>query len=87
MNDDERTALIDWAARLAEALQLTELDLDIDPVLELAGDAARAVVRPAAPVTTFLAGFAAGQAAATGTASDAAVSAAIATATRLAAAE
>lgn len=87
MNDDERSALTDWAARLAEALQLTELDLDIDQVLELAGDAARAIVRPAAPVTTFLAGFAAGRAAATGTAPGAAVSAAVATATRLTAAE
>jgi pyrrolidone-carboxylate peptidase len=30
-------------------------------VLDLAGDAARSVVRPAAPVTTFLVGYAAGR--------------------------
>lgn len=87
MNDDEHTALADWASRLAEALELQELELDIDRVLELAGDAARAIVRPAAPVTTFLAGYAAGRSAGNGSDSAAAVSEAIATATRLAAAE
>jgi hypothetical protein len=29
-------------------------------ILALAGDAAHAIVRPAAPITTFLAGYAAG---------------------------
>lgn len=47
-----------WIRELAEALGI-ELDLDNDVVLDLAGDAARAVMRPAAPLTTFLVGFAA----------------------------
>ncbi len=87
MNDDERTALDAWAGKLSQALALNELELDIDRVLDLAGDAARSVVRPAAPVTTFLAGYAAGRAAANGSDPAAAVSGAIATATSLAAAE
>lgn len=87
MNDDERTALDAWADKLGQALELNELELDIDRVLELAGDAARSVVRPAAPVTTFLVGYAAGRAAANGDDPAAAVSEAIATATGLAVAE
>ncbi|MCA0330808.1 MAG: DUF6457 domain-containing protein [Actinobacteria bacterium] len=47
-----------WIRELAEALGI-ELDLDNDLVLDLAGDAARAVMRPAAPLTTFLVGYAA----------------------------
>jgi hypothetical protein len=47
-----------WIRELAEALGL-DLDVDADVVLDLAGDAARAVMRPAAPLTTFLVGFAA----------------------------
>jgi hypothetical protein len=46
--------------KLAAELGVTDLDLDIDQVLDLAGAAARAVVRPAAPLTTFVAGLAAG---------------------------
>jgi hypothetical protein len=49
-----------WIRELAEALGI-ELDLDNDLVLDLAGDAARAVMRPAAPLTTFLVGYAAAQ--------------------------
>jgi hypothetical protein len=67
MNDDERSTLEDWARRLAEALGLERSPVDLDAVLDLAGVAARSVVRPAAPVTTFLVGFAAGRAAAGGT--------------------
>lgn len=87
MNDDERTALDGWAYKLSQALELNDLELDIDRVLDLAGDAARSVVRPAAPVTTFLVGYAAGRAAAGGSDPAAAVSEAIVTATGLAAAE
>jgi hypothetical protein len=47
-----------WTRELAQALGI-ELDLDHDLVLDLAGDAARSVVRPAAPLTTFLVGYAA----------------------------
>jgi uncharacterized protein DUF6457 len=53
-------ALDDWVAKLAAELGVTDLDIDIDQVLDLAGAAARAVVRPAAPLTTFVAGLAAG---------------------------
>jgi hypothetical protein len=47
---------------MAAELGLDELDVDVDQVLDLAADAAHAVVRPAAPLTTFIAGFAAGRA-------------------------
>ncbi|MBB5633516.1 hypothetical protein BKA04_001739 [Cryobacterium mesophilum] len=87
MNDDERTALDAWADKLRQALELNDLEFDIDRVLDLAGDAARSVVRPAAPVTTFLVGYAAGRAAAGGSDPATAVSDAIVTATGLAAAE
>jgi hypothetical protein len=72
--DAEQNAILaEWSGQLVAALQLDELDVDIDGVLGLAGVAARAVVRPAAPLTTFLVGYAAGLAAAEGsiTASDA----------------
>lgn len=57
--------LADFAAALAEALDLEAVDVDVERVLSLASDAAHAYVRPAAPVATFLAGLAAGRAGAT----------------------
>ena len=87
MNDDERTALDAWTGKLTMALNLNDLHVDIDRVLDLAGDAARAVVRPAAPVTTFLVGYAAGRAVGAGTDPERAVAEAIAEAARLAGAE
>ncbi len=59
MND---ISLDNWVAAMAAELGLDELDVDVDQVLDLAADAAHAVVRPAAPLTTFIAGFAAGRA-------------------------
>lgn len=56
------TELDVWAAHVAEELGLSGLVLDVDAVLDLASVAAHNVVRPAAPLTTFLAGLAAGQA-------------------------
>jgi hypothetical protein len=53
-------SLDDWAATVAVELGIAELDLDTELVLDLAAVAAHAVVRPAAPLTTFLAGLAAG---------------------------
>jgi hypothetical protein len=53
--------LDEWAAHLVGALDLpSELaGLDVRrAVLDLARDAARSVARPAAPITTFLAGVA-----------------------------
>ena len=48
-----------WTAELAGALGLdTDARVDIAGVLDLARLAAHEVARPAAPLTTFLAGFA-----------------------------
>lgn len=60
-----------WCARLLTALELDGTTVDIDAVLKLAGVAAHTVVRPAAPLTTYVAGFAAGLAAGSGQADDA----------------
>ena len=51
-----------WVAHVAAELGIDGLDVDADAVLDLASVAAHAVVRPAAPLTTFLAGLAAGRA-------------------------
>jgi len=63
----EAMMLTDWTRRLADELGITDLSptsekgppLDLDLVLDLARDAAHAVDRPAAPLTTFLVGYAA----------------------------
>jgi hypothetical protein len=59
--------LDDWTAALAERLAAeldldvaTLLDVDVAMLLDVARDAAHHVVRPAAPITTFLVGYAAG---------------------------
>lgn len=49
-----------WWTELAAALGLPAVDIDHDVLLALAGEAAHGVVRPAAPLTTFLVGYAAG---------------------------
>jgi hypothetical protein len=54
--------LNDWVAAMAAELDLDELDVEVQHVLDLAGDAAHAVTRLAAPLTTFIAGYAAGRA-------------------------
>jgi len=84
MNDDERADLEAWTEQLATALGLKELHPDVEQILNLAGDAARAVLRPAAPVSTFLVGYAAGVAAAAGRAPEEAIREASATAVALA---
>jgi hypothetical protein len=50
-----------WVRDLASALDLDPAVVDRDLVLDLARDAAHGVARPAAPLTTFLAGLAAGR--------------------------
>lgn len=60
MSDEVETALDDWWIRLRIALALEDVPADRDAILGLAGEAAHAIVRPAAPITTFLAGYAAG---------------------------
>lgn len=62
--------LEDWCRALLQALELEDVEIDINEVLGLAGVAAHSVVRPAAPLTTFIAGFAAGLASGTGQAPD-----------------
>ncbi|MFS0886017.1 DUF6457 domain-containing protein [Aeromicrobium sp. 179-A 4D2 NHS] len=54
-----------WWDALAAELGI-EPDADPEALLDLAGTAAHSVVRPAAPLTTFLVGFAAGRAGAGG---------------------
>lgn len=46
-----------WSRELAAALGI-ETDVDVAAVLDLARIAAHAIARPAAPVTTFIAGYA-----------------------------
>lgn len=60
MTDD--AVLADWTRLLAAELGIDPELIDIDAVLGLAGTVAHAVVRPAAPLSTFLAGYAAGRA-------------------------
>lgn len=77
--------LAEWSARLSVELGLAGLDVNVDAILRLAGVAAHSIVRPAAPLTTFIVGYAAGIAAADGHLSpEAAIEAATATALQLA---
>jgi NAD(P)H-hydrate repair Nnr-like enzyme with NAD(P)H-hydrate epimerase domain len=50
-----------WIEELASALGVDAGALDRDLLLDVARDAAHAVARPAAPLTTFLVGLAAGR--------------------------
>jgi hypothetical protein len=63
--------LEDWCRALLQAFELEDVEVDVNEVLALAGVAAHSVVRPAAPLTTFIAGFAAGMATGSGQAPDA----------------
>ncbi|WP_028266175.1 DUF6457 domain-containing protein [Arthrobacter sp. MA-N2] len=65
MKSQEET-LEEWCRSLMQAFQLEDVEIDINEILSLAGVAAHSVVRPAAPLTTFIAGFAAGRAAGSG---------------------
>lgn len=58
--------LAEWADRVRAELGIADAPLDIQQVLGVAGVAAHAVIRPAAPITTWLAGYAAGVAVAGG---------------------
>lgn len=58
------TDLDSWVEALEAELGLPPGTVDVGAVLDLARDAAHAVARPAAPVTTYAVGFAAGLAAA-----------------------
>lgn len=83
MKSQEET-LEEWCRTLLQAFELEDVEVDVNEVLALAGVAAHSVVRPAAPLTTFIAGFAAGLAAGSGQAPDtASMEAAIALARKL----
>jgi hypothetical protein len=58
--------LAEWADRVRTELGIADAPLDIQQVLGVAGVAAHSIMRPAAPITTWLAGYAAGVAAAGG---------------------
>ena len=84
MNSQDDT-LEAWCRALLQALELDDVEIDVNEVLALAGVAAHSVVRPAAPLTTFIAGFAAGLASGSGQATDSvSMEAAMAVARRLA---
>ena len=52
-------ALDAWVDRLTAALGVPREAVDVGAVLDLARDAAHGIARPAAPLTTFVAGYAA----------------------------
>lgn len=64
--------LEEWCRALLQAYELEDVQVDVNAILSLAGVAAHSVVRPAAPLTTFIAGYAAGLAARAGQGNDAA---------------
>ncbi|WP_267277855.1 DUF6457 domain-containing protein [Arthrobacter sp. CDRTa11] len=64
--------LEEWCRSLLQAYELEDVQMDVNAILSLAGVAAHSVVRPAAPLTTFIAGFAAGLASGSGQATDSA---------------
>ncbi|MBT2596153.1 DUF6457 domain-containing protein [Arthrobacter sp. ISL-72] len=68
VNNDEAQILDQWSHRLAQALQLLDLDFDRELILDLAGESARSVTHAAAPITSLMVGYAAGLAAGSGTA-------------------
>jgi hypothetical protein len=55
------TTLDEWTAYVSAALGVPPEALDRDLVLDLARDSAHRVARPAAPLTTYLAGVAVGR--------------------------
>lgn len=54
-------ALDEWADALREKFDLGPDDVPIALILDLAGDVARGVARPAAPFSAFVAGLVAGR--------------------------
>jgi hypothetical protein len=67
-NPDARE-LTEWGRRLAQALQILDLDIDPRELLEISERSARAVTGSAGPITTFYVGYAAALAAQTGSTS------------------
>ncbi|WP_284974178.1 DUF6457 domain-containing protein [Arthrobacter sp. efr-133-TYG-104] len=67
----QEETLEEWCRVLLQAFELEGVEVDVNGVLSVAGVAAHSVVRPAAPLTTFIAGYAAGMARGIGQATDA----------------
>lgn len=59
---ETRRVLTEWANELAGELGIAEAPVNIDEILAIAGTAAHTVLRPAAPLTTYLLGYVAGRA-------------------------
>jgi hypothetical protein len=59
VNETQGT-LAAWVEQLADALGIAAEEVDVTAILDLAREAAHSVERPAAPITTFAAGYAAG---------------------------
>jgi hypothetical protein len=57
----EPSELDSWAEEAAEAVGVSLSPGDVAAVLDLARDAAHGIARPAAPLTTFIAGMAVGR--------------------------
>ncbi len=55
-----------WAASLLAALEIPETEVNIDKVLEMSADVAHGIVRPAAPLTSYILGYVVGLAEASG---------------------
>lgn len=70
-------ALNDWSAALAERFDLSEGDIPISLILDLARDVANGVARPAAPLSAFVAGLVAGRASGSPADTEAAVAAVV----------
>lgn len=68
--EDQQVVLDAWCQELLAKFEIGDTSLDSAAILGLAGEAAHSIVRPAAPLTTFIAGFAAGLAAGSGQATD-----------------
>ena len=52
VDDDEAQILDQWSQRLAQALQILDLEVDQELLLDLARKSAGTVIHAAAPVTT-----------------------------------
>ena len=60
------SAIDAWVTALASELDLDLANVDVNALLDVAREAAHSVVRPAAPLATFLVGYAAGRRGAAG---------------------
>lgn len=59
---EEDSSLRHWSSRLIQALQILELDFDLDQILDAADKSAEAVGPRAGVISAFIVGYAAGTA-------------------------